>query len=189
MRLILITSPSSTVAAGICQCGCGRETAVARQTDNKRGYSKGQPMQYLIGHSPRSHYKGTLEERFWSRVRKSDGCWEFVSGASKGYGYLNIGRRDEQEVLAHRYSWELHNGPIPDGLLVLHRCDNPPCVRPDHLFLGTKKDNADDMVRKGRSHLQKVFPSAWPDILARNQDRRGKAEVVLDEDLNDEPAF
>jgi hypothetical protein len=57
-------------------------------------------------------------------------------------------------VLAHRVSWAIHNGPIPDGLLVLHRCDNPACVRPDHLFLGTDKDNAADREKKGRGRPQ-----------------------------------
>lgn len=76
------------------------------------------------------------------------GCWEWTGGKqAKGYGYLF--KRDE-EKLTHRRVWAAIYGPIPDGLYVLHRCDNPPCFRPDHLFLGTKADNNRDMVEKGR---------------------------------------
>lgn len=87
--------------------------------------------------------------RFWSNVRRSDGCWEWTgSKRGNGYGCLAVGGR---QVGAHRVAWETQNGPIPEGLFVLHKCDNPPCVRPDHLFLGTAKDNAMDMARKGRA--------------------------------------
>lgn len=95
--------------------------------------------------------RGSIVERFWERVGKSDGCWEWTGyRAPAGYGQLGRGPRNEGLALAHRLSWEFHYGPIPDGLLVCHRCDNPPCVRPDHLFLGTFVDNAQDMVSKGR---------------------------------------
>ena len=90
-----------------------------------------------------------LEEYFWRRVEKSHGCWLWTAYRdSKGYGFAVPGRGQKQ--LAHRVSWVLHFGQIPDGLLVLHKCDNPPCVRPDHLFLGTHADNAADMVAKDR---------------------------------------
>lgn len=90
------------------------------------------------------------EERFWSKVKKApgDGCWEWTgSGPDTGYGNIHVGGRNE---LTHRYSWALANGEIPRGLCVLHRCDNRKCVRPSHLFLGSKKDNTRDMFFKGR---------------------------------------
>jgi hypothetical protein len=90
---------------------------------------------------------------FLQFVQKSDGCWEWTGHRNAaGYGHISL---DGQFVLAHRHSWALFKGPIPDGLFCLHRCDNPPCVRPDHLFMGTKKDNAMDMAAKGRHHRQR----------------------------------
>lgn len=98
----------------------------------------------------------TLEERFWSKIQKTKGCWLWLANCTKDkegnrrYGLIGAGRRGEGMLYAHRVSWELHNGVIPEGMLVLHRCDNPQCVRPSHLFLGTQFDNMQDMVRKGR---------------------------------------
>lgn len=93
-----------------------------------------------------------LSDRFWPKVirRGDDECWGW-SGARDvfGYGVLGAGR-GRGTLGAHRVSWELHNGPIPDGLHVLHKCDNPPCCNPKHLFLGTVKDNSVDCARKGR---------------------------------------
>lgn len=87
--------------------------------------------------------------RFWEKVRKSDGCWEWTAGRLGGrYGDFMVGVGDHRS--AHRYSWELHFGPIPVGMNVCHHCDNPGCVRPDHLFIGTQKDNLRDMQGKGR---------------------------------------
>lgn len=67
-----------------------------------------------------------------------------------GYGHIHAGDGTRKSLGAHRASWMLAHGPIPPGLMVLHRCDNPPCVNPDHLFLGTAKDNVGDMDTKGR---------------------------------------
>jgi hypothetical protein len=86
---------------------------------------------------------------FWAKVRISDDCWEWT-GATNGMGYGRLNRRGTF-LAAHRFSYELANGSIPDGLSVCHRCDNPPCVRPDHLFLGSMQDNIRDSVAKRRS--------------------------------------
>ncbi len=93
-----------------------------------------------------------IESRFWARVEKTDGCWIWNGPHGKrGYGNLCCGPIGNRRIEgAHRYSWELHNGPIPNALQVLHHCDNPRCVRPDHLFLGTAQDNVDDKCQKGR---------------------------------------
>lgn len=97
-----------------------------------------------------------LAERYWSKVVvNEDGCWGWNGNlTTAGYGYMPVtspGTR-QTTIGAHRISYEIHKGPIPEGLFVLHRCDNPPCTNPEHLFLGTPKDNMQDMARKGRSY-------------------------------------
>jgi hypothetical protein len=95
----------------------------------------------------------SIEERFWRLVKKTPSCWIWKSSIRKsGYGKFRLyeGQICVKHLSAHRFSWELHNGSIPSGMLVCHKCDNPVCVRPDHLFLGTPKDNVVDMIRKGR---------------------------------------
>lgn len=95
--------------------------------------------------------KLNIVARFWARVHKSDGCWEWQGTITHGYGALTFGSSRNER--AHRISWQITHGPIPDGLLVCHKCDNPRCVRPDHLFLGTPKDNTQDMMHKGRQRF------------------------------------
>lgn len=93
-------------------------------------------------------YKKLNVDRFWSKVKKSDGCWLWMAGKNaSGYGVYWSG---ERHVLAHRQSYELSNGPIPSGLFVCHTCDNPPCVNPSHLNLGGPQDNMSDRFERGR---------------------------------------
>lgn len=96
--------------------------------------------------------KESLEKRFYKHITKlPNGCWEW-SGLRNYYGYGIIAKSYSlpRHKKAHRASWEIHRGPIPDGLFVCHHCDNPPCCNPDHLFLGTCKDNIQDLVKKKR---------------------------------------
>lgn len=95
----------------------------------------------------------TDQERFWAQVSPdADSCWTWTGKTIRGgYGDFRVsvdGRL--RHIIAHRWAWEDAHGPIPSGMLVLHRCDNPPCVNPAHLFLGTQQDNMDDQAAKGR---------------------------------------
>lgn len=91
----------------------------------------------------------TLASRFWKKVNKADGCWEWTGHTNpNGYGMIAAagGKRS-----AHRVAYELCNGAIPTGLCIRHTCDNPICVNPAHLVAGTSQDNVDDRVARGRS--------------------------------------
>lgn len=114
-------------------------------------------------------------DRFWSKVDKTGDCWTWTAYRDQaGYGRINV---DGTPVPAHRIAWVLAFGPIPEGMAVCHHCDNPPCVRPDHLFLGTRADNAADMVAKGRSTKGRRTPIPHGTRAGYQQHRR-----------NDEPA-
>lgn len=92
-----------------------------------------------------------FRRRFWSKSKKSDGCWEWTASADRdGYGRILIPGGGPM-IPAHRAAWMIAHGAIPAGLCVLHRCDTPACVRPSHLFLGTTADNNHDCMAKGRN--------------------------------------
>ena len=124
--------------------------------------------------STRCYHTSQLEprtERFWAKVNRlgPDDCWLWT-GSRKGgkWGYGQLGSRDRRLApeSAHRVSWEIHHGSIPDGMKVLHRCDNPPCVNPNHLFLGTLRDNTQDMLIK-RRHLEILLPAQIAELTER----------------------
>jgi hypothetical protein len=136
----------------LCECGCGEPTSIARQSHTKQKYVKGQPMRFARGH----HVAAPLAERFWKKVNKNGPvpahyprlgrCWVWTGSRMCGYGCITVkGKRTK----AHRVAFFLENEhwPVPWGL---HRCDNPICVRPSHIFEGTHKDNDQDKMRKGR---------------------------------------
>ena len=95
----------------------------------------------------------SVRERFDEKcfVEPNTGCWLWTANCVRGYGRIKVEGRSRQ---AHRISWELNVGAIPEGMNVLHRCDTPPCVNPGHLFLGTAMDNIHDMIGKGRARIR-----------------------------------
>ena len=102
------------------------------------------------------------EPKFWAAVNKTDSCWEWTKSVNnKGYGKFFVTKRpckgcSRGLMYAHRFSWLLAHGDLPpDGMVLCHSCDNPKCVRPDHLFLGTLADNAKDSASKGRAWFQR----------------------------------
>src|SRR6266853_3758788 len=98
----------------------------------------------------RIYTRRSITERFWEKVDTTGDCWLWTASKTEfGYGQFGTAR-GKPSTTAHRVSWELHFGPIPDGMFVCHHCDTPPCVKPDHLFLGTHEQNQLDMLLKGR---------------------------------------
>lgn len=162
---VVAYSEGASVDAIAARIGCHRKTvlnALRRMGVTMRGYG---PIARRTPKPPRVVL--STEERFWSHVnRVAGGCWPWQACNLRGYGRFTV-RALGRGFYAHRFAWELTHGPIPDGLHVLHRCDNPPCCNPDHLFLGTHLDNIADMIAKGRNatgdrHNSRTHPERLP---------------------------
>lgn len=130
-----------------CRCECGTEKIVLSQSLRERRSTRCNRC------ARRGPKPVPLEERFWRHVYPDPncGCWLW-DGSCNGHGYGQIRVKGKNRT-ATRVSWELFKGKIPDGMHLLHRCDFPPCVNPDHLFLGTHRDNIHDALAKGRMNL------------------------------------
>ena len=103
-------------------------------------------------------------QRFFDKVKKTDTCWEWIGGLDRGgYGCFSVNKKTRR---AHRISYEMHKGIIPNGIFVCHTCDNRKCVNPEHLFLGTAKDNWDDAISKNRIPIK---PRTHPSISSYNR--------------------
>lgn len=144
----------------LCACGCGMHLKENRYPGSVS----------ILGHSRRGkpYPRRPILDRFWEKVNKNGplpdaypslgSCWIWTSIIRPrrwGYGVFTLDGecapyKPGKKMLAHRFSYQLEFGEIPPGMFICHRCDNPPCVNPEHLFLGTPKDNTHDSIRKGR---------------------------------------
>ncbi len=149
--------PTNIEPRTLCACGCGQPLPKSTIPWWRRRFIRYHHLRtdvYRRGVSSRMkrNTNGSVNtpEKFWNNVYKTEGCWIWIGHIRQDlYGELSV---HSHKVLAHRLSWIIHFGPIPDAMFICHRCDFPGCVNPHHLFLGTPLDNSRDMTAKGRHH-------------------------------------
>jgi len=132
-------------ALGKCGCGCDEDTPLAPYSRRNRGWTRGQPVRFVYGHSRRG------SGLFWQRVEKrDDGCWVWTGRKVRGYGHIGEGAKRKR---VHRWYWEQLNGPVPEGLELDHLCGNKLCVNPDHLEPVTHAENMHRYARRRKAAM------------------------------------
>jgi len=138
----------SNVPYGFCECGCGQRTKISQRTNARYGWKKGEPLHYIKGHSGYHPWPAS----FWQKAiaNPDNGCMEWHGSMFQdGYGSVFLDGRNQY---AHRVAYELTYGPIPNGKLVCHKCNNRRCCNPKHLYAGTQTDNVRDCIMANRRH-------------------------------------
>lgn len=135
-------SNEQDIPYGYCHCGCGTKTVVSPHTDRWHGWTRGVPRRFVNGHGVYHHIP--LKDRFWDKVdrRGPEECWEWLSSTRKGYGQIAGEYGKRQPLPAHRVSYELEYGEIPDGFQIHHECHNRSCVNPAHLRALSPSDHS-----------------------------------------------
>lgn len=178
-----LTKPTRETRRGYCRCGCGDKTSKSKQTVTARRWVRGKPLHFIFGH----RLESDPIKRFWSYVKKGDGCWIWTGAKRYGYGVFGFGSRTKgtlKSIGAHKFSYLISHGKIEKGKVIRHLCGNPACVRPKHLRSGSVQDNANDCRRHGNiahgerngmskltnaqvSEILRLRPSVGPFKLAR----------------------